>query len=138
MYETTAAGYQGANWVQATLKPKEMSELGRRVADLLGDLFQGIYHLDNKNLKKVDWGNDHHIEFALGWRSLATYDDSYLTLLVLLAHQRAIRVQISAQSYHYLSLIFHQRESGMQHEWHKRHPTIEEAIANFNKHFPAE
>lgn len=138
MYKTTAAGYQGANWIEAALKPKEMSELGKKVADLLGDLFLGIYHLDSDKLKAVDWSNTHHIEFALGWKSLSTYDDSHLTHLVLLAHQRAIRVQISPRSNHYLTLIFHQRESGMKHEWHKRHPTIEEAIMAFDKHYPTE
>lgn len=138
MYKTTAAGYQGANWVQAALKPKEMSELGRRVADMLGDLFLGIYHLDSDKLKAVDWGNAHHVEFALGWKSLATYDDSLLTNLVLMAHQRALRVQVSPRSNHYLTLIFHQRKSGMEHSWHERHPTIEDAITAFNKSFPVD
>lgn len=138
MYKTTAAGYQGANWIKAALKPEEMSELGCKVADMLGDLFQGIYHLDDDKLKAVDWASNHHIEFALGWTALSTYDNSLLTHLVLMAHQRAIRVQISPRSNKYLSMVFHSRKSGMEHEWHERHPTIEEAIAAFNKNFPVE
>jgi hypothetical protein len=138
MYKTTAAGYQGANWVQAALKPKEMSEFGCKVADMLGDLFEGIYHLHDDQLKAVDWGNNHHITFVLGQGCLSTYDSRLLTDLVLMAHQRAIRVQISPRSYRNLTLTFHPRKSGMEHEWHERHPTIDEAIANFNNLFPFE
>ncbi len=132
MYKGTAAGYMGAEWVRASLRVGDMSEFGARVADLLGDLFQGIYHLDSDKLLKVDWSSTHHIEFALGWKSMSTFDDSLLTHLVLLAHQRAIRVEISGRTHHFLTLRFHPREHGHE-EWYRYHPTIEEAVRQFNK-----
>jgi len=42
--------YAGANWIKQSLK-KEMSPLGVNVADLLGDVFAGIYHLDQSALE---------------------------------------------------------------------------------------
>ena len=138
MYKTTKAGFQGSGWVKAALKPKEMSELGEKVADLLGDLFAGIYHLDDDKLKNVDWGSTHHIEYPLGWKQLSTYNNSLLTLLVLMAHQRALRVTIAPRSNKYITLLFHPRKSGMEHDFFERHPTIEEAINTFNAHYPSD
>jgi hypothetical protein len=117
--------YAGSDWIKANFKV-EMSLLGEVVADLLGDLFLGIYHLDPKVLRKVDWANDHHIILALGWRSLATYDNDELTRLVILCHDRAIRCEISARNYKYLELMFHRRKRGRA--LYERHPTIEEAV----------
>jgi len=44
-------GYSGAGWMQRTLDyqkpPRQLSEFGVIVADLLGDLNYGIYHFDS-------------------------------------------------------------------------------------------
>lgn len=101
--------YAGSDWIKSNFKV-ELSSLGEAVADLLGDLFYGIYHLDSTALKKVDWANDHHIIFILGWKSLATTDFDELTRLVILCHDRCIRCEISPRAFHYLELIFHQRQ----------------------------
>lgn len=138
MYKGTQAGYMGAEWIRASLKVDNMSEFGAKVADLLGDLFLGIYHLESDKLLKVDWSSAHHIEFALGWKSMSTFDDSLLTNLVLLAHQRAIRVQISGRTHHFLTLMFHPREHGRDKAWHRHHPTIEEAVRRFKAVYPGE
>lgn len=122
--------YAGSDWIKSNFKV-EMSPLGEAVANLLGDLFYGIYHLDSTALKKVDWANDHHIIFILGWKSLATTDFDELTRLVILCHDRCIRCEISPRAFHHLELIFHQRQregNGWQ-----RHPTIEAAIENARK-----
>ena len=50
----TTARYAGAAWIRSALG-RELSPLGAAVADLLGDVFAGIYHLDNADLRKVDW-----------------------------------------------------------------------------------
>lgn len=118
--------FAGADWVKSALKVDELSPLGVAVANLLGDLFGGIYHLEDRDLKKVEWDNDHHIIFVLNWKDLSTFDSSLLTSLVILCHDRAIRCQISARSSKGIELMFHQRtRSGGISE---RHPTIEEAI----------
>src|SRR5688572_33483899 len=97
--------HSGADWIKAQLpyinkdrkgipaNPNaEMSPLGEAVANLLGELFYGIYHLDHKALYKVDWRNKVFIEFSLGWKQLATTDFDELSRLVFLAHHMAIRV----------------------------------------------
>lgn len=127
--------YAGSDWIKSNIQP-EMSALGERVADLLGDLFCGIYHLDHRALRRVDWGNDHHIIFSLGWQSLSTYDNDLLTQLVILCHDRTLRCSISGNAYKYLELMFHQRQR--DGGYFERHPTIEDAILNHRKHYGTE
>jgi hypothetical protein len=107
----------------------EMSPLGIAVADLLGVLFYGIYHLDHKALYRVDWQNKNFIEFSLGWKQLATADFDELTRLVFLAHHMAIRVAIEASTRKYLKLTFHQRNrSGNSAQ---KHLTLDQAVNAF-------
>lgn len=129
------ASYSGADWIQSNFNV-EMSPLGEQVADLLGDLFFGIYHLDQKALRRVDWGNNHHIEFNLGWHALATTDFNELTRLVILCHDRAIRCSIEASTHKYLKLIFHKRQRGG--DIYHAHPTIEDAVAVTRKLYTRE
>jgi hypothetical protein len=123
--------HSGAEWIKENYKVK-LSPLGVAVADLLGDLFGGIYHLETKYLKEVDWGNDHHIVVTLRHKSLATFDYDELTRLVFLCHDHAIRCSVDARANNMLELMFHQREreGGIS----KRHPTIEQALEMWRKY----
>lgn len=111
-----------------------ISPLGEQVADLLGDLFVGLYHLDGA--KKVDWANDHHIEIRAAYKEWGSFDSNLLTKLVFLAHDRCLRVSINPRSAHALTLLFHQRqrEGGT---W-ERHPTIDQALAMHREYYPAD
>lgn len=123
--------YAGSEWIQASLffkRDLKMSQIGRDVADLLGELVYGIYHLDPRALRRVDWTNPHHIEMVLPLHSLATADFDELTRLVFLAHHRAIRVEIQAATHRYFRLIFHQRERGIGTY---RHLSLDQAVAQF-------
>lgn len=129
--------YSGSDWLiknmsyanNRTMAQKEISQLGRDVADLLGELFYGIYHIDSKALDRVDWSNNHHIVISLGYKSWSTVDDSTLTRLVFLAHHRALRVSIDAATHGYVRLMFHQRKRG--NDSMRCHPTIDEALERF-------
>lgn len=125
-------GYQGAGWVKLSLK-KELSSLGESVADLLGDVFKGIYHLPDTALNKVKWDNDYCIEFTY-YGSLETVDFNLLTILVVLAHDRMIRVSIRGIGPGYMRLQFHQRNArtGSMSE---RYPTIETHIEQIREHY---
>ena len=57
--------YQGAGWIEKSLKVENMSELGKEAADFLGDVYLGIYHMNTSLLKKVDWSNKSYIEVIL-------------------------------------------------------------------------
>jgi hypothetical protein len=124
--------YSGSDWIKSSMRyPKEMSPLGIKVADLLGELFYGIYHLDLKRLWAVDWSNNSYIEISIGWHSFSTVDYDELTRLVFLAHHMAVRIQIDAATHKYLRLMFHQRcRFG---DYAHRHPTLDEAVAAFKE-----
>lgn len=126
--------HAGADWIQNYLllhKDAAMSELGKNVADLLGELFGGIYHLDPKSLMRTDWSNNHYIEFSLGHKDLSTVDFNELTTLVFLAHHMAIRVNIEGSKKNYLRLLFHQRRRTGNYS--KKHPTIDQAVETFKQ-----
>jgi hypothetical protein len=125
-------GYAGAGWVKTSLK-KRLCPLGEAVADLLGDVFRGIYHLPSTSLNKVKWDDNYCIEFTY-YGDLATVDFNLLTTLVVLAHDRMIRVSIQGVGPGYMRMMFHQRKSrtGSVSE---RYPTIETHIEQIREHF---
>jgi len=119
--------YSGADWLRTELSP-----LGRKVADILGAVFLGIYHLEQRELYKVDWTDPRCIEIGI-YMELATFDASKLTGLVVACHDACVRMSIvpTCRPRH-ITLMFHQRKNraGSMFE---RHPTIESAIAEFRK-----
>ena len=126
-------GYSGSDWLESNLKyvhpDTVISPLGRDVADLLGELFYGIYHLDNKALYKVDWSNNHHIIISICFQDWSTINCSNLTRLVFLAHHMALRVNMKASTHNYMQLMFHKR--GRSGNFTQRHPTLDEAVSTF-------
>lgn len=127
--------HSGSQWIESALKIENMSPLGRAAADLLGDVWSGIYHLDNKKLKQVDWGDPYCISVQLDHQTLATFDAPLLTWLVVLCHDRCLRMSVSAATINTLELMFHQRqrEGGVD----QRMPTIETHIELIRRHIPA-
>ncbi len=113
---------------------KERNVAARKnVADLLGDMFMGIYHLDYKALKRVDWSNDFHIKYIY-YGDLATIDFDRLTILVVLAHDRMIRVSIQGVGPQRMKIIFHQREK-RKGSMMERCPTIEDHIKEIREYY---
>jgi hypothetical protein len=117
----TDKGYAGAGWVKAAAR-KEMSEFGEEVADLLGDLFLGIYHIE-RDVWRADWSTPGHISLTIRGNSWATWDGENLTRLVVLAHDRCIRVEMEAAAPRTMRLTFSPRER--EGPIWKRHPTLE-------------
>lgn len=126
------ANYAGADWLQKSLGIKNISPLGKSVADLLGELFAGIYHIDTSRLRAVDWSNNDYILISLYVSGFSTFDYDNLTRLVFLAHHLAIRVEVRPCNFQYLRLLFHQRNRSGNYFLH--HPTLDQAVANFKKH----
>ncbi|HEA68556.1 hypothetical protein LCGC14_0944780 [marine sediment metagenome] len=117
--------YAGANWIKRSLK-KEMSPLGEAVANLLGRVFRGIYHLNSSALNRVNWDDGYFIKFIFD-RDLATVDFNSLTALIVYAHDEKIRVSIEGCGPRYMRMLFHQRES-REGDNSERCPTIENHI----------
>lgn len=124
--------YAGSNWIKRSLK-KELSPLGENVADLLGDVFAGIYHLDYKALERVNWDDPDVILFTLSYHSMSTVDSDELTRLVILSHDRKLRLEIRAVAPKRLELVFHQRvREGV---FYHMCPTIEEHLNTIREHY---
>lgn len=132
--------FAGNEWLTSNLayeKKGAPSALGRRVADLLGELALGLYHLPKSALYDTDWSNTHHIEVSLenGYVTLCTVDSNFLTRLVFLAHDYGMRVEIRPRTFRHLTLMFWQREvrDGSISE---RCPTAEDALAAHRAAYP--
>jgi hypothetical protein len=129
--------YSGANWIRQmcrTWNKPQPSPFGCKVADILGAVYRGIYHLEGRYLQRSEWHNDRFIGVRVR-RQLATWDFNELTMLVVLCHDAAIRLSVDAASNGMLELTFHprKREGGMC----TRHPTIEEAVEMARRLIPA-
>lgn len=132
--------YAGSEWLISNLKYEQKpapSALGLRVADLLGELAHGLYHLSKGAKYDTDWSNTHHIEVSLenGYVTLCTVDSNFLTRLVFLAHDYGMRVEIRPRTFRHLTLMFWQREvrDGSISE---RCPTAEDALAAHRAAYP--
>lgn len=84
------------------------------------DFYFGEHHFPGK-IK--EWGH--------GWampqtNSLSTYDYNHLTRLVVMAHDRCIRVEIVPKGMNRILIVLHKRkrEGGVS----KEHPELEDAI----------
>lgn len=126
--------YAGADWLEKFLlhrKPEmNLSDLGRDVADLLGELYWGIYHLEPGALSRADWSATENIFLVISHRAdWSTFDFDNLTRLVFLAHHMAIRVELEPVAPKCMRVRFSRRQrSGATSE---RHPDLEEAIDTF-------
>ncbi|MEE3155805.1 MAG: hypothetical protein VX309_09800, partial [Pseudomonadota bacterium] len=107
--------------------------------DICGMVGGGIYNAPI-NWERVDWGapgsNGRHSGIFVPWRDgrMATFDGGQLTMLVLLAHEARIRVEIRAKAWGHMQLAFFQRahDGGT----FGRHPDIDEAVTRFREYLP--
>lgn len=123
MTPTLNPQYKGSTWVKCL--GIEPSPLGEKVANILGVVYQGIYHIPEKDRKNIDWSNKDFIVVEIR-RNLATYDVGMLTWLVVLCHDQCIRLDIHPSNKIALKLVFTQRtRDGLSHE---RMPTMEDHL----------
>lgn len=117
--------FAGAEWVRRVHPDANMSTLGALVADVIGQITRGIYHV-SQEIERVDWSNEGFIE----WRtraSFATFDGSHLTELVVLAHDLCLRVEIRPMSNSTVAVCFSPRSS-RRGAVHARHPALEDHV----------
>jgi hypothetical protein len=98
--------HSGADWMAKQDCFKSPSALGVKVADILGQVYLGIYHIsDSVTSKKVDWQNDSDISVTIS-SELATFDGADLTFLILCCVQAGVPVEVSGASKSYMKLRF--------------------------------
>lgn len=98
--------------------------------DFFAALYRGAHHIPGRHYG----GGENVRAHGGGWSVshfgyLSSFDFDKLTRLVLLAHERCIRVEVDSGGPRRVRIAIwrRQREGGMS----ERHPTIEQAIATF-------
>lgn len=104
------------------LEKQDMTEAQRECFNLLCDVFHGEHHAPERIYA---WGRG--IKCSAYNQGFATYDFDYLTRLVVMAHDRCIRVEIMSSSPGRIGIVLHKR-AGRSNGVAERHPTIEQAI----------
>jgi hypothetical protein len=89
---------------------------------MLAHLARGFHHLPG-NIKRCGLGVETN---WLG--TLASWDFSHLTRLVVMAHDRCIRAEVAPSGPGRLKILLHKRHA-REGEMNRRHPTLEEHIA---------
>lgn len=90
---------------------------------LFADVHGGFNHMFGK---VHPWGKGIKLNATCA-NNLSTFDYSGLTNLVVLAHDRMIRVEIVPSGPNMIGLVAHKRHS-REGRLYERHPTIEDAI----------
>ncbi len=124
--------YSGSDWLKNSYSEKIFSSFGIEVADLLGQVWRGIYHMPASSLRKVNWSHPDFVEINID-KTLATFDYSNLTELIVLCHDRMIRLEINPLNFRYLKIYFHKRKT-REGDICRKMPTIEDHIKEIRNH----
>jgi len=88
---------------------------------MLAEVVDGFHHIYNE---VRPWGDGIQTSIYGGW---STYDFDQLTRLVVLAHDKIVRVEIGSSGPNMFRLILHKRHT-REGRITEKHPTIEDAI----------
>ena len=135
--------YRGRGNKRAVVDLPPLSPLGENVADVLHSVYGGIYNAPCR-WEKVEWHNPRYIRVPV-YGGLYSFDNNRLTTLLFRCHDLALRVEIVGANRRYLALVFHPRKHRSELSpaesrigvWAYRHPTLEEAVTEYRKHYPA-
>jgi hypothetical protein len=100
--------YSGADWMQSHWQQAKVtpSPLAIKVADVLGQVYKGIYHIHPYIFaKKTHWDDPNVISLSVR-REIATYDGNELTLLVMACLAAGIAVEVSGSFRYCTRLTF--------------------------------
>jgi hypothetical protein len=99
------------------------------VMDVLAGAFGGLHHTDAlQQWKKKDYCETRCIDY-LHRMELATFDSNHLTRLVVLCHDKGLRLSISPHKFYLLEFKFSNRMGRRHGQIYPRHPTIEQAVS---------
>lgn len=110
-----------------------MSNMTKEAAeDFFGELFLGKHHIPGE---VKPFGQGWAVSAYAGW--LATFDFNNLTRLVFLCHDRCVRAELNQGAPGRVKISIWQRDS-RDGDICERHPTIEQALADWRKRYPSE
>jgi hypothetical protein len=116
--------------------PEKLSEFQAKVINIIGIVGGGIYNAPICRPERIDWDYGWRGVSVQWKRELATFDGNQLTILLFLCHEARIRLEIEAGGPGMLRLSFWQRVADGR--MGKRHPNLDEAVADFRTWFTAE
>lgn len=126
---------QNIDWIEKQY-PVKVSKFMKEVLSIMDETFRGLHHTDcMSQWKGTDYCRTRSIIYEYTHGELATYDGSELTRLVILCHERGIRLAISVDQNgkrrnRSLMLLFSNRMGNRSGKLYDRHPTIYQAIRN--------
>lgn len=100
--------------------------------EVLSMVFGGDHHLEN-----ISYVAQNGIKMNVYSGSMATFDNSYLTRLLFACHDACVRLQIVQGGPYRFGLMLHKRHK-REGSLYERHPTIEQALADWRERHPAE
>jgi hypothetical protein len=108
---------------EVKVRPGELSR--EEAVQFFSDFYFGEHHFPSE-LKVCGhgWMINHYM-------SMSTFDYNHLTRLVLMAHDRCIRVEIAPCNAQYIRIKVHKRDR--EGEYTERHPTIQQAIKSITE-----
>lgn len=109
----------------------DLSPLGATVAEALGYVWRGIYHLRPSLLERVKWANPRCVCISVP-TGLDTWDDDRLTRLVVVCHDLGLRLEVDAAGPKYLRLTFYQRLK-REGPISERMPTLDDHVASIRE-----
>lgn len=111
------------------------SACGLRCADFIDQWVGGFHHFPGggRAIRRTAW-DDFFVEINYD-DGLATFDCARITHLVFLAHDLAIRADVTPCNMRYMKLLLHPRD-GLEGGMSERHPTMEMALADWRERHP--
>lgn len=103
--------HAGANWIKSEILGKQadqISDLGTKAADLLGFVFQGIYHVERSALKRAGWMNPRWV-----YVNVPRLTRLEMTRFLLGACQLGLYVEIFPRNFQYVQLRMFRQEEQM-------------------------
>lgn len=104
------------------MKTEQWTEDQKFCVDVLAKWLGGHHHLPAVK----EWGNGVAICYA---GDLSTFDFDRLTRLVILAHAKAVRIELNGAAPRYIRIIAHRRKHDPNGEMYERHPTLDDLKA---------
>lgn len=112
-------------------KGVEISSLAKKALTIISYLEGGLHHVSSTQKEQFDYKATNDFVYKR-FGSMATYDASHLTTLVILAHELAVRIEVSSLGFKYWKISFYERSKTGQ-RMYERHPSIDEVIKNWRK-----
>jgi len=117
-------------WIEQKYKLK-VSKFMQEVLDILDCVYSGLHHTNYYDQwKRNQYCETRSAEYVDRANELSTYDFNRLTKLVVLGHDKGIRISVTSDKKKGLVILFHNRMGNQSDNFpiNKKHPKLIDAI----------